>query len=297
MHYGLTIEQVRKLAYEFAKANYIKHPPSWDHNKMAGKDWMECYRKRNENLSLRKPENTSAARSYGFNKTAVKIAYFDAFTSKNITKAFKKTGIWPLNKLTFSDGDFDAVQVYHSQSFTHSRHSTIPEEIDITQEDQLSPRSETHSPSLLAQPLDLQSTSAQGLITPEIIRPYPKVARDVTKKSKKEIAEGSDVENETPVLTEFVKEKRFILVKFEKKKSVKHYVGQVITKYSPTEYKISFLRKNPGGWKFVFPNNTDEGTVYISDMVCILPEPKSASTARTANIFSFQKDLSMYDVQ
>ncbi|CAB3250457.1 unnamed protein product [Arctia plantaginis] len=112
-----------------------------------------------------------------------------------------------------------------------------------------------------------------------------------------EIAEGSDVENETPVLTEFVKEKRFILVKFEKKKSVKHYVGQVITKYSPTEYKISFLRKNPGGWKFVFPNNTHEGTVYISDMVCILPEPKSASTARTANIFSFQKDLSMYDVQ
>ncbi|CAB3232002.1 unnamed protein product [Arctia plantaginis] len=41
-----------------------------------------------------------------------------------------------------------------------------------------------------------------------------------------EIAEGSDVENETPILTEFVKEKGFILVKFEKKKSVKHNVGQ-----------------------------------------------------------------------
>ncbi|CAB3251546.1 unnamed protein product [Arctia plantaginis] len=56
-----------------------------------------------------------------------------------------------------------------------------------------------------------------------------------------EIAEGSDVENETPILTEFVKEKGFILVKFEKKKSVKHNVGQVITKYSSTEYKVSFL--------------------------------------------------------
>ncbi|CAH2100145.1 unnamed protein product [Euphydryas editha] len=41
-----------------------------------------------------------------------------------------------------------------------------------------------------------------------------------------------------------------------------------------------------------------EATVYISDMVCIFPEPKSVSTARIANMLnSFQKDLSMYNVQ
>lgn len=71
MHYGLTIVQVRKLAYEFAKANQLHYPPSWNHNRMAGKDWLLSFRRRNTNLTLRKPENTSAARSYGFNKTAV----------------------------------------------------------------------------------------------------------------------------------------------------------------------------------------------------------------------------------
>ncbi|KAF2897733.1 hypothetical protein ILUMI_08442 [Ignelater luminosus] len=69
MHYGLTCIQVRKLASEFAKANNLKSSASWDNNKMAEKDWLESYRKRNTNLSLRKPKNTSAVRSYGFNKT------------------------------------------------------------------------------------------------------------------------------------------------------------------------------------------------------------------------------------
>ncbi|KOB63948.1 Jerky protein [Operophtera brumata] len=38
---------------------------------MAGKEWLDSFSRRNAILSMRKPENTSAARSYGFNKTAV----------------------------------------------------------------------------------------------------------------------------------------------------------------------------------------------------------------------------------
>lgn len=49
MHYGLTIVQVRKLAYEFAKANRLRYPSNWDHNQMAGKDWVESFRKRCKN--------------------------------------------------------------------------------------------------------------------------------------------------------------------------------------------------------------------------------------------------------
>lgn len=103
-------------------------------------------------------------------------------------------------------------------------------------------------------------------------------------------------ENETPVLAENIEEKSFVLVKFEKKKSVIYYVGQVLLKYSSSEYKVSFLRKKPNAWRFVFPTTKDEGTVYISDVVCILPPPKSALTARTADIFSFPKDLSLFNV-
>lgn len=109
--------------------------------------------------------------------------------------------------------------------------------------------------------------------------------------------EVSDIEDKAPVMSEDIKEERFILVKFAKIKSGAHYIGQMITKYSPDKYKVSFLRKKPGACKFVFPSTKGEGTVSISDIMCILPQPKSASTARTAKIFSFEKDLSVYNMQ
>lgn len=53
MYYGLTIVQVRKLAYEYAKALNLRYPAKWDENQMAGLEWMRKYRERNPNLSLR----------------------------------------------------------------------------------------------------------------------------------------------------------------------------------------------------------------------------------------------------
>ncbi|GBP25955.1 hypothetical protein EVAR_84514_1 [Eumeta japonica] len=49
--------------------------PKWEENKMAGKEWMYGFRRRNLKLSLRKPENTSAARSFAFKKTSVTEFY------------------------------------------------------------------------------------------------------------------------------------------------------------------------------------------------------------------------------
>lgn len=71
MHYGLTLKQLLTLAYEYAEFSGCKHPKSWQENKCAGKDWAASFRKRNPELSLRKPENTSTARSFAFNKAAV----------------------------------------------------------------------------------------------------------------------------------------------------------------------------------------------------------------------------------
>ncbi|XP_054723603.1 uncharacterized protein LOC129233618 [Uloborus diversus] len=42
---------------------------------MAGKEWVLGFRKRNSTITLRKPENTSVARSLDFNKTAVLVFY------------------------------------------------------------------------------------------------------------------------------------------------------------------------------------------------------------------------------
>lgn len=76
--FGLTLTDVRKLAYELAVRNNIKHPFNDDH-KMAGKDWLYGFLDRNKNtknkLSLRDPEKTSIARAMGFNKVAVNKFY------------------------------------------------------------------------------------------------------------------------------------------------------------------------------------------------------------------------------
>ncbi|XP_022834564.1 uncharacterized protein LOC111362220 [Spodoptera litura] len=605
MHYGLTCVQVKKLAYEFAKANGLKYPASWERNKMAGADWLASFRKRHQNLSLRKPENTSAARSFGFNKTAVndffqnlenvyrkhnftpnrifnydesgistvlstpkiladksqkqvgqivsaergelvtfggiisasgntipplfifprvhfkdhfiegtpegslgvatrsgwinssifvdvlkhiqkhtlsskenpilllldnheshtsidainycrnngiaclsfppltthrlqpldvgvfgplksklktsfndwhvsnpgktlniynipkltKIPYLESFNARNITRAFEKTGIWPFNKLIFNDEDFAPVQVYHSNLVTNDNENTAGEEQRGIPDNELvtvsyelaevsgdvpartpTTLSRDVSPSLLSQPLlfmdfDKPTPSTSKLLkTPEMIRPFPKVqrrkqtrngrslgkstiytdtpeknriedlkkikemkrlekerksrAREIKKalsllnEDKTKEIETSSSDSETISLRESsaspfdeleeneeedvrvelvdpenVKDGAYVLVKFEKKKSVIYYVGQIIKHYSLTEVMVSFLRKKPGSsMKFVFPDVKDEGSVDLSDIVLILPDPKSAKTARTASILSFNKDLSFYNV-
>ncbi|XP_044762023.1 uncharacterized protein LOC123319221 [Coccinella septempunctata] len=593
MHYGLSCSQVKKLAYEFAEANNIKYPASWNNNKMAGTDWLASFRKRHKNLSLRKPENTSAARSFGFNKTAVndffqnlenvyrkhnftadrifnydesgistvlstpkifadksqkqvgqivsaergelvtfggiisasgntipplfifprvhykdhflegapegslgvatrsgwinssifvdvlkhiqkhtlsskenpilllcdnheshisieainycrdngivclsfpphtthrlqpldvgvfgplksklktafndwhvsnpgktlniynipkltKIPYLESFNGRNITSAYEKTGIWPFNKLIFNDDDFAPVQVYHSNSVTNPNESTGGEEPGIagdwlaTVSAELGDVPARTSPTLSRD----VSPSLQVLKTPEMIRPFPKVERrtqtkkgrslgksrvytdtpektrieeleknkemkrlekerkskareikralsllneDCDKSSKPKRNKTKEIEttssesetdvslressaspfdmleeneeeddSEEPVDPENIKNGAYVLVKFEKKKSVIYFVGQIIEHYSLTEVMVSFLRKKPGSsMKFVFPDIKDEGSVDISNIVLILPDPESAKTARTAGILSFKKDLSFYNV-
>lgn len=69
--FGLTIKDVRELAFEFADKNDIAH--SFDKEKrMAGKKWFYSFMRRHPTLSLRQPESTSLARAKGFNRESVK---------------------------------------------------------------------------------------------------------------------------------------------------------------------------------------------------------------------------------
>lgn len=57
MHYGLSKQQVKKLVFEYAKANEKEYPKSWDANGEAGDQWYLDFMKRNNTvLSLRKPQ-------------------------------------------------------------------------------------------------------------------------------------------------------------------------------------------------------------------------------------------------
>lgn len=71
LHHGLTLDVAKKFVYEYVIRNEIDHPSNWDRDKMAGKVWLQGFMRRNSEISLRKPENTSAARLRGFTKVAV----------------------------------------------------------------------------------------------------------------------------------------------------------------------------------------------------------------------------------
>ena len=71
--YGYTSKDVRCHVYECAVQYKIKIPESWTENKMAGKEWMTSFLKRNPKLSIRKPEATSLGRATPFNAENVKV--------------------------------------------------------------------------------------------------------------------------------------------------------------------------------------------------------------------------------
>jgi len=66
--FGMTTEQVRRLAFEFAERNGVRH--TFDRNlRMAGVDWLASFRERHKSLlALRSPEMTSLGRIQGFNE-------------------------------------------------------------------------------------------------------------------------------------------------------------------------------------------------------------------------------------
>jgi len=68
--YGLSLRDLRSLAFQVAEINKFEHPFS-KNDRMAGKDWALGFVKRRSELSLRSPEATSLARAVGFNRLQV----------------------------------------------------------------------------------------------------------------------------------------------------------------------------------------------------------------------------------
>ena len=72
--FGLTIREIRKLAFDIAEKQALPHSFNKD-KKIAGKKWFYAFMRRNPQLSLRKPEGTSLARARGFNRENVAHFY------------------------------------------------------------------------------------------------------------------------------------------------------------------------------------------------------------------------------
>ncbi|KAJ4445218.1 hypothetical protein ANN_07019 [Periplaneta americana] len=74
LFYGVTPLQLRRIAFEFASKNKIPHTFNSE-TKLAGKDWLYLYLKRNPDISLRQPEGTSINRISSFNEVEVKLFF------------------------------------------------------------------------------------------------------------------------------------------------------------------------------------------------------------------------------
>lgn len=98
MNYGLTYKNIRVLAYDYAKLLNIKTPVQWQTKKVAGIDWLKGFMKRRKHeIRLRKPENTSLARSTGFNKRSV-ATFFENYVKVLEKYHFKPNRIFNIDE-------------------------------------------------------------------------------------------------------------------------------------------------------------------------------------------------------
>ncbi|CAH1992174.1 unnamed protein product [Acanthoscelides obtectus] len=87
--FGLTRTMVQELAFGLAEKNSFSHSFNKDNGK-AGQEWLDGFLKRHKDISLRKPEPTSAARAQAFNRPQ-----------------FKNTGLWPVDPDIFPNHFFE----------------------------------------------------------------------------------------------------------------------------------------------------------------------------------------------
>lgn len=94
--FGLTSKDVRRIAFQLAERNRIKHPFS-KKTQMAGEDWFLSFCKRHPDLSVRRPEATSINRAIGFNVTQVN-AFYDVLKTELQKSKIDACRIWNVDE-------------------------------------------------------------------------------------------------------------------------------------------------------------------------------------------------------
>lgn len=97
MYFGLSSEEVRKLAFEFAFMNNKNLPSNWIEKSTAGIDWFQGFMKRHSDISLRQPEATSIARASSFNEMNVS-RFFDFLEEVKSRHNFQAKDIYNIDE-------------------------------------------------------------------------------------------------------------------------------------------------------------------------------------------------------
>ena len=97
LYYGLSVQEVRRLAYEYAVKLDLDIPPSWKEDKEAGKDWMSGFLSRHEEITIRAAESTSLGRAACFNRHNVGL-FFENYTTVTKRDSFSPDRIWNVDE-------------------------------------------------------------------------------------------------------------------------------------------------------------------------------------------------------
>ena len=97
LYYGLCVQEVRDLAFEYALKLKINMPSNWQENKTAGKDWMTGFLRRNKEIAIRTAESTSLGRASSFNRHNVQL-FFDNYGTVVERDHFTPDRIWNVDE-------------------------------------------------------------------------------------------------------------------------------------------------------------------------------------------------------
>ncbi|KAB0790215.1 hypothetical protein PPYR_15448, partial [Photinus pyralis] len=182
-----------------------------------------------------------------------------SFIPKNITKAFEATGLWPLNELVFTEADFQSSYVSDrpvtdsvvnsnlSNTGTTGQNATRPENKSVLDERDTTP------------------PGPSGIVTPEVLRPYPKAAprRNVQRRTGK-----SCIYTSTPEMDAIKNKEQERQIPKEKKRNVK----RVIFESSPDKEHMDAEDSSEEGGSFSdegFDGNdfAEEHSILDSDVI------------------------------
>ena len=109
MLFGLSMDDVRVLAFQLAESNGLQHPFNRTVRK-AGWDWVNGFRKRHPTVVLRTPEATSEARARGFNRPNVNN-FFDLLEARIDEHAYPPTRIYNCDETSVTTVQTKAAKV------------------------------------------------------------------------------------------------------------------------------------------------------------------------------------------
>ena len=91
--FGLTLTDIRRLSYEFAVINDIKHPFNKE-SEMTGEDIVSGFLKRHQTLSCRTPEARTAAKATVFFNKVVVEKFYRLLNSIYESNSFRQSRIF-----------------------------------------------------------------------------------------------------------------------------------------------------------------------------------------------------------